>query len=77
VWFMENGQKRWSFVDDPYLMTAISALQYGGLKGPAMQALSSLKHMLTIGVTASPFFKVRNLIRDSVQVIASSPIGVN
>lgn len=77
VWFMDEGVKRFFLVDDPYLMTAISGLQYGGLKGPAMQALGAFKHMLTVGVTASPFFKVRNLIRDSVQVIATSPIGVN
>ena len=31
-----------------------------GLRGPLMDALSTMKHWLTVGVTASPAFKVRN-----------------
>ena len=77
VWFMDGGQKRYSLVDDPYVMTAISALEYAGMRNPVMNAMGAMKHILTVGVTASPFFKVRNLIRDSVQVIGTSQIGVN
>lgn len=77
VWFMDGGVKRHFLVDDPYLLTAISSLEYAGMRNPAMNAMSAFKHALTLGVTASPFFKVRNLIRDSLQVVATSPIGVN
>lgn len=77
VWFMDGGKKVEYKVDDPYLMTAISSLEYAGLRGPAMKALSTFKHMLTMGVTASPFFKIRNLIRDSIQSIATSDISGN
>jgi hypothetical protein len=42
-----------------------------------MDTMSAFKHMLTLGVTASPFFKVRNLIRDSVQAIAAGPLSYN
>lgn len=72
VWFMEDGQKAEYKVEDPYLMEAISSLEYAGLRGGAMDAMSKMKHWLTIGVTASPFFKVRNLIRDSVQAIGTA-----
>jgi hypothetical protein len=68
---MEHGQKVEYVVDDPALLTALSALDFSGLRGPAMEALSATKRWLTIGVTASPFFKVRNLIRDSVQAIGT------
>lgn len=77
VWFMEKGDKVEYKVDDPYLLTAINGLDYAGLRGPMMDILSKTKHWLTMGVTASPFFKVRNLIRDSVQAIATSDLGYN
>ena len=81
VWFMDGGQKRYSLIDNtgdgPYLMTAINALEYAGMRNPVMNAMGTMKHVLTIGVTASPFFKIRNLIRDSVQVIGTSGINPN
>ena len=42
-----------------------------------MDALSATKHWLTVGVTASPAFKVRNLIRDSLQAISVSDLSYN
>lgn len=81
VWFMDGGQKRYSLISDqdagPRILTAISSLEYAGMKNPVMNAMSAFKHALTLGVTASPFFKVRNLIRDSVQAIGVSELGYN
>jgi hypothetical protein len=77
VWFMDSGVKRFFVVDDPQILAAISGLEFAGMRGPMMDAMGKFKHILTVGVTASPFFKIRNLIRDSVQVIGTSQIGVN
>ena len=77
VWFMDGGTKRYSLVDDPYLMTALTSLEYAGMRNPVMNAMGAFKHALTVGVTASPFFKIRNLIRDSVTVIGTSTISPN
>jgi Large polyvalent protein associated domain 38 len=77
VWFMDAGRKRYSLVDDPYVLAAISSLEYAGMRNPMMKAMGAFKHALTIGVTTSPFFKVRNLIRDSVSAIGTSPLGYN
>ena len=77
VWVMDEGVKHFYLVNDPYVLTAISSLEYAGLSGPIMTALSAAKHALTVGVTASPFFKIRNLIRDSIQVIGTSEISYN
>lgn len=77
VWFMDGGQRRFSLVDDPYLMTAITSLEYAGMRNPVMNAMGTMKHWLTVGVTASPFFKVRNLIRDSVQAIGTGNLSFN
>jgi GNAT superfamily N-acetyltransferase len=64
-------------IDDPYIVEAVSSLEFSGIRGPMMDILSKPKHWLTIGVTASPFFKIRNLIRDSVQAIATSDLNYN
>lgn len=81
VWFMDGGQKRYSLLDNtgdgPYIMTALSALEYAGMRNPAMNAMGAMKHALTVGVTASPFFKIRNLIRDSVQAIGTGNLSYN
>jgi hypothetical protein len=77
VWAMEGGNKVEYKVDDPYILTAISSLEYAGMRNGAMGILSMSKNLLTVGVTASPFFKVRNLIRDSVQAIATAELSYN
>lgn len=77
VWFMENGQKKHFYITEPDVMDALVGLEFAGMRNFAMDAMSKTKHMLTIGVTASPFFKVRNLIRDSVQAIATSDLSYN
>lgn len=77
VWFREGGERRYSFVSDDAVLDAVSSLAYTGMRGPMMTALGAMKHALTVGVTASPFFKVRNLIRDSVQAIGASPLSYN
>ncbi len=77
VWFMDEGKQHYYLVDDPYVLTAISSLEYAGMRNPMMNAMGAVKNMLTVGVTASPFFKVRNLIRDSIQVIGTGNISYN
>jgi ribosomal protein S18 acetylase RimI-like enzyme len=77
VWFMDGGKQRHFLVEDPYVLAAINSLEYAGLKGPLMDALSTMKHWLTAGVTASPAFKVRNLIRDTIQAIGTSGLSYN
>jgi hypothetical protein len=77
VWVMDNGQKVSYTVEDPYTLAAISSLQYAGMNGPVMKILGGFKRALTIGVTSSPAFKIRNLIRDSIASVAISPLSAN
>ena len=74
---MDEGKERFFLIDDPYTLAALTALDYSGMKGPIMDALSTFKHWLTVGVTASPPFKIRNLVRDSVQAVATAPLSYN
>ena len=77
VWFMDGGKKVEYGVDDPFVMTAITSLEYAGMRNGIMDVMTKFKHWLTIGVTASPAFKVRNLIRDSIQAIGTSGLSYN
>jgi hypothetical protein len=77
VWAMVRGEKRHYQVSDPHLMDAIGSLEYAGLRGGMWDAMTTMKHWLTLGVTASPAFKIRNLIRDSLSAIAVSPLSAN
>jgi hypothetical protein len=77
VWAVENGDKVYYEVHDPYLLDAITGLNDQSVGGAAGEALAKMKHILTVGVTANPAFKVRNILRDSIQSIAISGIGLN
>ena len=67
---MFEGQERHYLVDDPLVMNALTALHYVGSNDPFTKAARKFKHALTIGVTISPTFRVRNLLRDTIQAMA-------
>lgn len=77
VSYMEDGRNRWFTVEDEHVLAAISALEFSGYNNQAMKAMSWFKNTLTKLITLSPFFKVRNLIRDSISVLAVSDINRN
>lgn len=76
VTYKEAGKEKMFSVADPHLLDAVAALEYAGL-GPWAKPLTTAKHWLTIGVTANPAFKLRNLMRDSVQAIGSAELSYN
>lgn len=77
VWVMRNGDKVHYRVDDPLTLEALSALNAPMMSGAAVKALAGFKRALTIGVTISPAFKARNLLRDSVAAFAISGLSPN
>lgn len=74
---MIGGKQVHFTVDDPFVLTAISALEFAGFKGAPMRIMSNFKRYLTLGVTAGPPFRIRNLIRDTLSAIGQNPIGYN
>jgi len=72
---MRDGMTEHWMVEDPYLLEAISALNYQA--SPLMKPLAKAKQWLTIGVTVNPTFKVRNLIRDVVSSMAMADLSYN
>lgn len=77
VFVMKNGKKTYYGVDDPFVLDAINSLGFSGFSGPAMKVMTSFKRWLTYGVTISPTFRVRNVIRDSISMIGTNPANYN
>lgn len=77
VSYRDGGDEYFYRVDDPFVLDAVTALEFSGFSGPAMKAMGAFKRWLTIGVTASPTFKVRNLIRDSISAIGTAELSYN
>lgn len=67
---MVKGQERHYLVHDPLVLDALTSLHYVGSNDPIMKGMRKFKHALTVGVTISPTFRLRNLMRDSISAVA-------
>lgn len=74
---MDGGTKHWYIVDDAQVLEAISAMESAAFKHWAMKLMGEFKHYLTLGVTVSPTFRIRNLMRDSISAIAQNDLSYN
>lgn len=72
---MRDGVTEHWMVEDPFLLEAISALNYQA--SPLMKPLAKAKQWLTWGVTVNPTFKIRNLVRDLVSSVAMADLSYN
>ena len=86
--YLENGQakvsdgtaevkyigERYFRVDDPHLMDAVASI---GFTPKVWKPMADFKRYLTFGVTVNPTFKIRNLIRDSIQAVGTADLSYN
>lgn len=77
VFVMKDGKKTYYGVDDPFVLDAINSLGFSGYSGHAMNIAAKFKRWLTYGVTISPAFRIRNIIRDSISMIGTNPASYN
>mgnify|MGYP001159699565 CR=1 FL=1 len=70
AYVLRNGERIWYEVNDPLVMNSLVHLNWGGSDGKTIRVLSKFKRAFTVGVTANPIFKIRNLIRDTVHSVA-------
>ena len=77
VFVLKNGERVWYEVNDPLVLNAMTHMAWGGVDGKLLRTMSLFKRMLTIGVTASPFFKARNIIRDTVHSLGVGKLSYN
>jgi hypothetical protein len=74
---MEKGKIAHYTLSDPDLVDAISTISYLGPKSAFLDIAKGFTNALRYGVTLSPGYKIRNLIRDSMQSAAVSEVGFN
>lgn len=72
---MRNGQAQAYLVHDPYVAEAMGALNY--VAPSYLKPFGVMKRALTYGITASPVFKVRTLIRETLAALTQSDISRN
>jgi hypothetical protein len=81
VFIREEGKRKWyEFSEDPeaqLVLDSLMSLNWRGLNNFAMKAARKFKRALTMGVTASPEFKIANLLRDSIQAVAVADMSTN
>jgi len=74
---MENGKTVHYELKDPDLVDAISTISYIGPKSMFLNVAREFTNALRYGVTLSPAYKIRNLIRDSMSSAAVSRLSAN
>ena len=77
VYVLKDGERVWYEVNDPLVLNSMVQMAWGGVDGKLIRTLSTFKRWLTLGVTASPYFKIRNMIRDTVHSIAVGKLKYN
>lgn len=77
VSFTDQGVQRWFMVEDPFLLDALKSIGFTGFQGVGMKVMQKFKKWLTMGVTVSPTFRIRNVMRDSLQMIGANPASYN
>ena len=77
VYVMRDGEREWYEINDHFVLESLLQMNWQGPSGMFSTAMSHFKRMLTITVTASPAFKVRNLIRDTLHSVAVSDLNYN
>lgn len=74
---VEDGKQAYYAVNDPDLVDSISLISYMGPKSAFLDVAKGFTNALRFGVTLSPAYKLRNLIRDSIQSASVSEVGLN
>ena len=77
VFVRKNGRKVWYDVSEPLILESLTSLNWEGFNSRALKAMRKFKRAFTIGVTASPEFRIANLLRDTVHSIAVGKMKYN
>lgn len=74
---MEGGEKKFYEIDDPLVFQALTAMASPGMNSTAMKVMRGFKRVFTNMVTTTPQFMAANLIRDSLQAVATNNVSKN
>lgn len=74
---MVDGKRKAYQVTDPLVADALLAINTVQLNHPILKTMAAFKRWLTGAVTIDPAFKIRNLMRDSIQSISLAELPFN
>ena len=74
---MDKGQEDHFLVEEPQVLDALQAFKYNMSKNLLVRAGQAMKQALTVDVTISPTFKIRNLVRGVFSAIATNEVSYN
>ena len=77
VFVRDKGKMEHYEVDNKLVLESLTALNWNGWQNPAMNIMRNFKRYLTYGVTFSPAFRIRNLLRDSIHSVAVGKLKYN
>ncbi len=77
VTVMVDGKPTHYTVENPLLTDALLSINTAQLNHPILRVFGWFKRTLTGAVTIDPAFKIRNLIRDSIQAMALAELPFN
>lgn len=72
-----DGQQQWYNIDDPLVFEALSMISDSGLNTATVKVMSAFKRAFTNMTTITAQFIAANLLRDSMQATATSPVSMN
>lgn len=74
---MKDGTKAFYEIDDPMVFSAVSALAHAGMNNVIMKVMRGFKRVFTNMTTTTPQFIVANLMRDTMQAVATNDVSKN
>lgn len=77
VFVRKDGKKIWYDVTEPLVLESIASLNHEGFNSRSMRAMRKFKRAFTMGITASPEFRIANLLRDTVHSVAVGKMKYN
>jgi len=77
VFVRDKGKMEHYEVENKLVLESLTALNWNGWQNPAMNIMRNFKRYLTYGVTFSPAFRIRNLLRDSIHSVAVGKLKYN
>ena len=77
VFIRKNGSKVWYDVSEPLVLESLTSLNWDGFNSRALKAMRTFKRVFTVGVTASPEFRIANLLRDTIHSVAVGKMKYN
>ena len=77
VHVLDKGEKIYYHVNNQLLFEALTSMHQSDINVPGLKWAIKAKRLMTLGVTSTPDFKLRNAVRDTVTAAGTTEVGFN